>query len=68
MNEKRIEELLNTIYELEFQSTMTFEEFADGFDFWLDSDGDILIEGRGTQPTDGVKKVGYVDNGVIYAY
>ena len=66
--EKRIEELLNGIYELEFQGTMTFEEFADGYDFWVDEDNILLIEGRGMRPIDGVRKVGYVDNGVIYAY
>ncbi len=68
MMEKRIEELLNGIYELEFQSTMTFEEFADGYDFWVDEDNILLMEGRGMKPIDGVRKVGYVDNGVIYAY
>lgn len=47
---------------------MTFEEFADGYDFWVDEDDCILIEGRGMQPLDGVRKVGRVDNGVIYAY
>lgn len=66
--EKRIEELLNGIYELEFQGTMTFEEFADGYDFWVDEDDCILIEGRGMHPLDGIRKVGHVDNGVIYAY
>lgn len=68
MMERRIEELLNEIYELEFQGTMTFEEFADGYDFWVDEDDILLMEGRGMKPLDGVRKVGYVDNGVIYAY
>lgn len=66
--EKRIEELLNELYELEFQGTMTFEEFADGYDFWVDEDDILLIESRGMKPLDGVRKVGHVDNGVIYAY
>jgi hypothetical protein len=66
--ERRIEELLNGIYELEFQGTMTFEEFADGYDFWVDEDDILLLEERGIKPIDGVRKVGYVDNGVIYAY
>ena len=68
MMERRIEELLNGIYELEFQGTMTFEEFADGYDFWVDEDDILLLEDRGIKPIDGVRKVGYVDNGVIYAY
>lgn len=68
MMERRIEELLNGIYELEFQGRMTFEEFADGYDFWVDEDDILLIEGRGVKPIDGVRKVGYVDNGVVYAY
>lgn len=68
MMENRIEELLNGIYELEFQGKMTFEEFADGYDFWVDEDNILLIEGRGTKPIDGVRKVGYVDKGVICAY
>ena len=68
MMERRIEELLNGIYELEFQGTMTFEEFADGYDFWVDEDDILLLEDRGIKPINGVRKVGYVDNGVIYAY
>lgn len=66
MMENRIEELLNGIYELEFQGKMSFEEFADGYDFWVDEDDILLIEGRGLKPIDGVRKVGYVDNGEIY--
>ena len=51
--EKRIEELLNGLYELEFQGTMTFEELADGYDFWVDEDDILLMEGRGMKPLDG---------------
>ena len=47
---------------------MTFEEFADRLDFWADKDDRILIEARGMKPVEGVKEVGHVDNGVIYAY
>ena len=51
-----------------FKEDMTFEEYADMLDFWVDKDGDILVEERGMEPVDGVKKVGYVDNGEVYVY
>ena len=35
-------------------------------DFWVDKDGDLLIEGRGVKPIDGVTYVAYADNGVIW--
>lgn len=47
---------------------MTFEEYADMLDFWVDKDGDILVEERGMEPVDGVKKVGHVDSGEVYVY
>jgi hypothetical protein len=37
-------------------------------DLWVDKDGDILVEERGMEPVEGVKKVGYVDNGGVYVY
>lgn len=49
-----------------FKEDMTFEEYADRLDFWVDKDGDILVEERGMEPVDGVRKVGYVDSGVIW--
>lgn len=68
VTEEQLKEVLIGIYETEYKNEQTFEEFADGFDFWIDKDGDILIEGRGMKPIDGIQKVGHVDNGVIYAY
>lgn len=68
VTEEQLKEVLIGIYETEYKSEQTFEEYADGWDFWIDKDGDILIEGRGMKPIDGVQKVGHVDNGVIYAY
>ena len=65
--EKLMEELVD-LYESEFKDEQTFEEFADMLDFWIDKDGSILIEGRGMKPVEGVKEVGHVDNGVVYAY
>lgn len=68
VTEERLKEVLIGIYETEYKNEQTFEEYADGWDFWIDKDGDILIEGRGMKPIDGIQKVGHVDNGVIYAY
>lgn len=68
VTEKQLMEALVDLYESEFKDGQTFEEFADMLDFWIDKDGDILIEGRGMKPIEGVKEVGHVDNGVIYAY
>nr|DAK36062.1 MAG TPA: hypothetical protein [Caudoviricetes sp.] len=68
VTEEQLMEALVDLYESEFKDEQTFEEFADMLDFWIDKDGSILIEGRGTKPVEGVKEVGHVDNGVIYAY
>lgn len=51
-----------------FKEDMTFEEYADMLDFWVDKDGGILVEERGMEPVEGVRKVGYVDNGEVYVY
>ena len=48
------------------EEDLTFEEYADMLDFWVNKDGDILVEERGIEPVDGVRKVGYVDSGVIW--
>lgn len=68
MTEEQLKEALIDLYESEFQDEQTFEEFADMLDFWIDKDDQILIEGRGMKPIDGIKEVGHVDKGVIYAY
>ena len=68
VTEEQLMEVLVDLYESEFKDEQTFEEFADMLDFWIDKDGSILIEGRGMKPVEGVKEVGHVDNGVIYAY
>ena len=68
VTEEQLKEVLIGIYETEYKNEQTFEEYADSWDFWIDNDGDILIEGRGMKPIDGVHKVGHVDNGVVYAY
>lgn len=68
VTEEKLMEVLVDLYESKFKDEQTFEEFADMLDFWIDKDGDILIEGRGMKPVEGVKEVGHVDNGVIYAY
>lgn len=68
ITEEQLKEVLVGIYETDFENEQTFEEFADGFDFWVDKDGDILIEGSGMKPIDGIRMIGYVNNGVFYAY
>ena len=46
MTEEQLKEALVDLYE-EFKEEMTFEEFADRLDFWVDKDDRILIESRG---------------------
>lgn len=67
INEKQLQKALEDNFE-NFKDDMTFEEYADMLDFWVDKDGDILVEERGMEPVEGVKKVGYVDNGEVYVY
>lgn len=67
INEKQLLKALIDNFE-NFKDDMTFEEYADMLDFWVDKDGDILVEERGMEPVEGVKKVGYVDNGEVYVY
>lgn len=65
VTEKQLLKALEDNFE-NFKDDMTFEEYADMLDFWVDKDGDILVEERGMEPVDGVRKVGYVDSGVIW--
>lgn len=65
VTEKQLLKALEENFE-NFKEDMTFEEYADRLDFWVDKDGDILVEERGMEPGDGVRKVGYVDSGVIW--
>lgn len=67
ITEKQLQKALEDNFE-NFKDDMTFEEYADMLDFWVDKDGDILVEERGMEPVDGVRKVGYVDNGEVYVY
>ena len=67
ITEKQLQKALEENFE-NFKDDMTFEEYADMLDFWVDKDGDILVEERGMEPVDGVRKVGYVDNGEVYVY
>lgn len=68
MTEEQLKEALVDLYESEFKDNQTFEEFADMLDFWIDKNDNILIETRGMHPLDGIREVGHVDKGVIYAY
>ena len=65
VTEKQLLKALEENFE-NFKEDMSFEEYADMLDFWVDKDGDILVEERGMEPVDGVRKVGYVDSGVIW--
>lgn len=67
ITEKQLQKALEDNFE-NFKDDMTFEEYADMLDFWVDKDGDILVEERGMEPVEGVKKVGYVDDGEVYVY
>lgn len=67
ITEKQLQKALEDNFE-NFKDDMAFEEYADMLDFWVDKDGDIFVEERGMEPVDGVKKVGYVDNGEVYVY
>lgn len=67
ITEKQLLKALEENFE-NFKEDMSFEEYADMLDFWVDKDGDILVEERGMEPVDGVRKVGYVDSGEVYVY
>lgn len=67
ITEKQLLKALEENFE-NFKDDMSFEEYADMLDFWVDKDGNILVEERGMEPVEGVKKVGYVDNGEVYVY
>lgn len=67
ITEKHLQKALEDNFE-NFKDDMAFEEYADMIDFWVGKDGDILVEERGMEPVEGVKKVGYVDNGEVYIY
>lgn len=67
ITEKQLSKALVENFE-NFKDDMAFEEYADMLDFWVDKDGDIIVEERGMTPVDSVKNVGYVDNGDVYIY
>lgn len=68
ITEQQLKDVLMGVWETELKDEQPFEEFADGYDFWIDKDGDILFEGRGMKPLDGVKMVGHVDNNIFWVY
>lgn len=63
--EREIKELIQDVYADELKE-QPWEDVADMLDFWRDKDGDLLIEGRGIKPIDGVDYIAYADNGVIW--
>lgn len=67
ITEEQLQKALEDNFE-NFKDDMTFEEYADMLDFWVEKDGDILVEERGMEPVEGVRKVGHVDNGEVSVY
>nr|DAT88955.1 MAG TPA: hypothetical protein [Caudoviricetes sp.] len=63
--EREIKELIQDVYADELKE-QPWEDVADMLDFWRDKDGDLLIEGRGIKPIDGVDYIAYADNGIIW--
>lgn len=63
--EKEIKQIIEDVYAEELKE-QSWEDVADMLDFWRDKDGDLLIEGRGVKPIDGVDYVAYADNGEIW--
>lgn len=63
--ERQIKQLIEDVYAEELKE-QSWEEVADMLDVWTDKDGDLLLEGRGIKPIDGINYVGYADNGVIW--
>lgn len=63
--EKEIKQIIEDVYAEELKE-QPWEDVADMLDFWRDKDGDLLIEGRGIKPIDGVDYIAYADNGVIW--
>ena len=43
ITEQKLKDTLMGIWETEFRDEQPFEEFADGFDFWVDKEGYILV-------------------------
>lgn len=62
--EREIKQLIEDVYAEELKE-QPWEEVADMLDIWRDKDGDLLLEGRGIKPIDGVDYVAYADNGEI---
>ena len=63
--EREIKQLIEDVYAEEIKE-QSWKEVADMLDVWTDKDGDLLLEGRGIKPIDGINYVGYADNGVIW--
>lgn len=63
--EREIKQLIEDVYAEELKE-QSWEEVADMLDVWTDKDGELLLEGRGIKPIDGINYVGYADNGVIW--
>lgn len=63
--EREIKQLIEDVYAEELKE-QSWEVVADMLDVWTDKDGDLLLEGRGIKPIDGINYVGYADNGVIW--
>ena len=58
LQEQLEKEILNLIKQFELE--------PDRIDIWVDKDGDLLIEGAGMQPLDGIELIAHVTNGDVY--
>lgn len=63
--EKEITEIIEDFYKNDLKN-QPWEDVADGLDFWRDNEGSLIMEGRGMQPSEGVKWVASVDDGIIW--
>ena len=55
--------------QLEKEILNLIEQFKlepDRIDIWVDKDGDLLIEGAGMHPIDGIELIAHVTNGDVY--
>lgn len=68
VTEQQLKDALMALWETDFKDGQIFEEFADGYDFWVDWQNNVLVEERGVIPFGAVKRVAHVDKGEFYIY
>lgn len=68
VTEQQLKDVFMSLWETEFKSKQPFEEFADGYDCWVDWRNNVLVEKRDVIPFGAVKRVAHVDKGEFYIY